>query len=181
MGALFVTIFQIVYLFHDYDAVAPEAFYLHLTNIVIALSGFLSSLFPFGRIYGRVISFWGLSALMLSMMRICILTVNNDWFYVSLALLTMGASALMPWEIGWQSALNLVALLTALVQWRNVRDPNAVLHWLLVALALGITQTATTIAKATSARSRRRASTPSRRPKPSPNFSPVCRMRSARR
>ena len=56
------------------------------------------------------ICFWGLSALLLSMTGIGVLTGDNDWFYFSIALLTMGASAMMPWDIGWQTALNLVAL-----------------------------------------------------------------------
>ncbi len=51
----------------------------------------------------------------------------------------------MPWEVGWHTALNFVALLTAFVQWYSVPDPAAVLHWLLVALSLGIAQTATMI------------------------------------
>jgi signal transduction histidine kinase/CheY-like chemotaxis protein len=143
VGALFVSIFQIAFLFHDYRIATPEVIYLHLVNIAIALSGFGATLLPFGRVYGRAISFWGLAALMLSMLRICTLTGNNDWFYISLALFTMGASALMPWEISWQSALNAVALITAIVQSHLVSDPNSTLHWLLVALSLGIAQTAT--------------------------------------
>jgi len=142
-GALFVTIFQVTYILVDFPTAPREALWLHVLNIAIAMSGFVSSFFLLGRIYGRSISFWGLSALMVSMMRICILTGSSDWFYISLALLTMGASALMPWEIGWQSALNLIALLTAVIQQHYVADSSSVLHWLLVALALGIAQTAT--------------------------------------
>ena len=142
VGALFVAIFQVAFLFHDNGA-PREAFYLHLANIVIAVSGFVASLLPFGRTHSRVISFWGLAALMLSMLRICSMTGDNDWFYISVALLTMGASALMPWEITWQTSLNVVALLTAILQSHSAPDPNATLHWLLVALSLGIAQTAT--------------------------------------
>jgi two-component system sensor histidine kinase/response regulator len=145
MGALFVTIFQVAYLLHDYAAAPPQAFYLHLGNIAIALSGFVSSFFPLGQVNVRVISFWGLTALMTSMLGISLLTGDNDWFYVSIALLIMGASALMPWEIGWQTLLNLVALATAALHWALIPDPSPILHLLLVALAVGVAQTATTL------------------------------------
>jgi signal transduction histidine kinase/CheY-like chemotaxis protein len=144
-GALFITIFQLVYLLVDFPTASREAVCLHALNIGIALSGFGTSFLVFGRTHGRMITFWGLVALMVSMTWLCVLTANNDWFYVSLGLLTMGASALMPWEIAWQTSLNLVALLTAAVQGYFVPDSSSVLHWLLVALSVGIAQTASTI------------------------------------
>jgi signal transduction histidine kinase/CheY-like chemotaxis protein len=84
-----------------------------------------------------------LSALLLSMTGIGVLTGDNDWFYFSIALLTMGASAMMPWDIGWQTALNLVALVTAVIQGYCIADSALLLHGILVALSLAIAQTAT--------------------------------------
>ena len=144
-GALFVAIFQVTYLLFDLPTAPRAAIWLHGANLVVAIIGFVSSLFPFGRVHGRTITFAGLCGLMANMTAIAILTGNNDWFYASTAFLTMGASALMPWEISWQTALNLTAFASVLVQSHFVNDQSSILHWVIVALALGISQTATMI------------------------------------
>lgn len=180
-GALFITIFQLVYLLVDFPTASREALCLHALNIGIALSGFGTSFLVFGRTHGRMITFWGLVALMVSMTWLCVLTANNDWFYVSLGLLTMGASALMPWEIAWQTSLNLVALLTAAVQGYFVPDSSSVLTGCWSRSQSASRKPPARSGSAIAVKSKRPASTPSRLPKPSRNFFPACRTRSAPR
>ena len=144
-GALFILIFQSVYLLFDMPTASPAAMWLHVANLGLAMFGFVMSLFPFGRIHGRAIALVGLCSLIANMTAIAILTGNNDWFYASIAFLTMGAAAMMPWEISWQTALNGAAFASVLVQSHFVADQSSILHWLIVALSLGISQTATMI------------------------------------
>jgi two-component system sensor histidine kinase/response regulator len=81
--------------------------------------------------------------LAISMTFIAVLTGDTEWFYISIALVTMGASAMMPWGIGWQAALNLIALLTAIIEALITPDRFALPHWLLVSVALGLSQMGT--------------------------------------
>jgi two-component system sensor histidine kinase/response regulator len=144
-GALYVGAFQVAYLCHDFGAVPPLASYLHLLNLSIALGGFVACLLPLGRDYGRQISFWGLTILVVSMLCISRVTGDNDWFYVTLGLLSIGTSAMMPWEAGWQAALNGVVVAVVFLHWRSVPDPAASVHWTMIAMGVVISQTATVI------------------------------------
>ena len=142
-GALYVGGFQVAYFFHDLGVVSRLAIVLHLLNISIALGGFVACLFPMGRSYGRPISFWGLTILVVSMLVIANLTRDNDWFYVTLGLLSIGTSAMMPWEFGWQAALNAVVLAIVFLHWRGVPDAAASVHWTMIFMGVVISQTAT--------------------------------------
>jgi len=112
-------------------------------NISIALGGFVSCLFPTGRAFGRPISFWGLTLLIVSMLSISLMSGDNDWFYVTLAMLAVGTSAMMPWEFGWQAALNSFIVMAVLAHWCIVPDPSSLLHWTMIAMGIVISQTAT--------------------------------------
>src|SRR5690349_13168854 len=100
-GATYVAGFQLAYLYFAYSTLSHAVLYLHLLNLLVPLGGFLTCRLPLGRIYARAISFWGLTVIMVSMLTLSIMTSENDWFYVALGLMSLGASAMMPWEIPW--------------------------------------------------------------------------------
>jgi len=142
-GAVYVGGFQVAYLYYAYPTLTHVTFYLHLLNICIGLGGLISCRFAIGRIYGRSISLWGLTIIMASMLELSILTGDNDWFYVTLGLISIGASAMMPWEVPWQTALNLATVTIVCLHWRAVADASAFAHWAMIAMGVIISQTAT--------------------------------------
>ncbi|HLI79273.1 MAG TPA: response regulator [Candidatus Binataceae bacterium] len=144
-GAVYVGGFQVAYLWHDYGIAPSFALYLHVLNVSIAMGGFVTCLFPLGRTYGRSISFWGLTLLVVSMLKISVLTGDNDWFYVTLGLLSLGTSAMMPWEFEWQAALNAVVVAIVYMHWRYVPDSAASVHWTMIFMGVVISQTATAL------------------------------------